>query len=122
MEDATLEINGHAVRVLEGPYLHAEKPTAAAREFAAELIEQLDEMRLFAAQEYLGIYNDDWREEGDPVLSQQEFCSRLVEPSIVLYDEIGAATVYFETSDMFAGHSIEVMVDDGKIAHASLIG
>ena len=122
MEDATLEIDGRVVRVLDGPYLHDGKPTPAALEFAEWLTQQLDAMRVFASQKYLDIYNDSWREDDDLILNRSEFCSRLINPSIVLYDEIGAATIYFDDSGMFAGHSIEVAVNDGKIADASMVG
>jgi hypothetical protein len=122
MSDATLKIDGYDIRVLDGPYLRAGIPTPEARDFASQLIGMLDKMRAFAAKRYLAIYNETWREEHDPVLTEQEFCSRLVQPSIVLYDEIGSAVVYFGDSDMFAGHSIEVSIDSGEIAFASMVG
>jgi hypothetical protein len=48
--------------------------------------------------------------------------SHLVNPSITLYDELGAAIVYFEDDDMFAGHYIEVVVNNGVPQHAGLAG
>ena len=122
MKDATLEVDGHIISVLEGPYLHAGIPTTDASDFATRLVGMIDQMRDFAAKQYLAIYNDTWREEEDPILTAVEFFSRLNRPSIVLYDEIGAAAIYFEDSDMFAGHSIEVSIDSGRISHASLVG
>ena len=86
------------------------------------LISNFHEMKMFAAKEYLDVYNESWREEDSPILNEQEFRSRLNNPSIVIYDELGAATIYFEDSNMFAGHSIEVSVDDNEIAYASLVG
>jgi hypothetical protein len=97
-----------------------------AREFAAALIRQMDEMRAFAAQTYLALalYNDTWRdeEEGDPTLDDAGFRARLTDPSIVLYDELGSATVFFDDSGMFAGHSIMISIDDGTIRDASWSG
>ncbi len=122
MKDATLEIDGHTISVLEGPYLNAGIPTSDASDFASVLVGMLDQMRVFAAKQYLAIYNDTWREEDGPILSADEFCSRLIRPSIVLYDEIGAAAIYFEDCDMFAGHSIEVSIDSGEIVRVSLVG
>jgi hypothetical protein len=122
MKDLTFEIDGYVVRVLEGPYWEEGKPTPAARELAAHLIKQLDEMRAFASQKYLDLYNDTWREDDDPILNQEEFCSRLIDPGIVLYDELGAAAIYFDDSEMFAGHSIEVWVEEGKIVNAKMVG
>ena len=122
MKDATFRLDDHEIRVLDGPYLLDGEPTSEASEFAATLSGLLDEMRAFAAQRYLEIYNDTWRQEDDPIIDEREFCARLTNPSIVLYDEIGAATIYFNDSDMFAGHSIEVSVDGGNIAYASMVG
>ncbi len=122
MKDASFDLDHHTIRVLDGPYLQDGEPTVAAREFAATLIGLFERMRTFAAKRYLAIYNDSWREHGDPVLDERTFCSRLMNPKIVLYDEVGAAAIYFDDSSMFAGHSIEVSVDDGEIVHASLVG
>ena len=122
MRDASFDIDGHTIRVLEGPHLQDAEPTVAAREFASALIGLLDRMRELAAKRHLAVYNDNWREKGDPRLDEREFCSRLTNPEIVLYDEVGAAAVYFEDSNMFAGHSIEVSIDHGEMTDASLIG
>lgn len=122
MGDANFKVDGHKIRVLSGPYLNKGKPTPEAREFAVTLIGWLDKIRTFAAKRYRRVYNDTWREEGDPILNNAAFCARPIDPSIVLYDEIGAATVYFGDSDMFCGHSIEVSIHEGKIADASMVG
>jgi hypothetical protein len=118
----SFEVDGYTIKVLEGPYVQHGKPTSAARDFAARLITMLDRMRAFAAGKFVTKYNEIWREEGDPVLSEQDICSRLVNPKIVLYDEDGAAIVYFGDSDMFGGHAIEVSIDGGEISHASMVG
>lgn len=122
MSDSTFELQGHSIRVSEGPYLVDGQATEAAREFAKELIKMFDEMRQFAAKERLALYNEQWREDEDPVLSEEEFAGQLTDPAIVLYDELGAACVYFGDSDMFDGHSIEVSVDQGKIAYTTMVG
>ena len=122
MNNSTFSLSGHDVRVLNGSYLHDGKLTSDAHAFAASLIGLLDEMRAFAAKRYLDIYNDSWREDDDPVLDEEGFCAQLTNPSIVLYDELGAAMIYFDDSGMFAGHSIQVSVDGGKIARASMVG
>lgn len=110
------------VDVMDGPYVHDGQPTAAAREFAAKLIGQLDELRRYAAGELLDLYNDTWREDEDPELNEDEFCSRLTNPSITVYDEVGSAAVYFDTSEMFSDHAVEVWIDGGEIASASMVG
>lgn len=122
MDDPKLEIEGYQVTVMQGPYTVDGHPTAAATEYVLQLIGLLDQMRDFAAIEYLPLYNDSWREEDAPTLTREEFMSRLTNPLIVLYDELGAAAIYFDDSDMFAGHAIEVSVESGQIVDASLVG
>jgi len=41
-------------------------------------------MRVHAAGRCLSIYNDTWREEGDPAIDVAEFCARLTNPGIML--------------------------------------
>jgi len=122
MTDTTFIIEGQEIRVLDGPYLSDGKVSSEGKEFISKLISTFEEMRVFAAKQYLETYNELWREEGSPIINEQEFCSLLKNASIVLYDEIGAAAIYFEDSNMFAGHSIEVSVDNHKIDYASIVG
>jgi hypothetical protein len=122
MSDAIFEIDCHKIRVLDGPYLASGTPTPKAHEFARQLLGMLDQMRAFAAKEHLATYNEAWREDDQPALTADDFASRLTDPSIVLYDEIGAASIYFQDSEMFLGHSIEVSLNDGNITHASIVG
>ena len=122
MNRVTFEVQGHEVAVLEGPYLQDGVPTSEARAYAATLIGMFDEMRQAAAGKFLQLYNDTWREEEDPELDADGFMKRLVEPSIVLFDEPGNATIFFGDSDMFAGHSIQASVQDGVIEHMTLVG
>lgn len=122
METVTFTLDGREVSVSSGPYLRDGEPTPEAREFAESLIGQLDDMRAVAAAEYLDTYNETWRPAGQPTLDEVAFCARLVRPSIVLFDEVGAAAVYFGDSGMFAGHWIEVSVREGAVGHAVMLG
>lgn len=122
MTDVRFQVRGITVRVLDGPYVESGTPNPAAHAFAAELVTTLDELRSFAAQQLLSKYDDQWREEESPALTEDEFCARLTEPSMILFDDLGFTTIYFKDSDMFAGHSIEVSVDEGEIAYLKLVG
>jgi hypothetical protein len=115
---------GLEIRALEGPYVEDGVPSPEARRFALELIGRFDEMRTKATEKFLALYNDTWRdeEEGQPVLDEDGFRARLLNPSVTLMDEPGCACVYFEDSDMFAGHSLEVWVDGGQIRDITLVG
>ena len=120
--DTKITVKGHEIRVLDGPYTDGDAATPAASAFAMQLIGMLPEMKRFATQQLLETYNDSWAEDEDEEMTAPQFEANLVSPQIVLYDEIGAATVYFADSDMFAGHSIDVSINDGKISNASLVG
>ena len=120
--DTKITIDGYEIRVLEGPYTDGDAATPAATTFARQLIGMLPAMKQFAAQELLDTYNDSWAEDEDDELDAAQFAANLVSPKIVIYDELGAATVYFADSDMFAGHSIEVWINEGEISDASLVG
>ena len=85
-------------------------------------IDTLNQIRRFAAEQCLNIYNDIWREDNEPKLAAVELAAQLKNPSIVLYDELGSAAIYFEDSNLFSGHSIEVFVTDHRILNASTIG
>ena len=58
-----------------------------AREFATDLINRLDRIRCFAAEQFLDIDNNAWRDGNEPKLTATELAAQLQNPSIVLYDE-----------------------------------
>jgi hypothetical protein len=122
MEIASFKLGEYTIQVFEGPYLEDGEPTDAAHEFAATVIGLLDSARIFAAKEYLALYNDRWRRNGEPVLDERQFRSRLTNPAILLFDQIGSATIGFDDSNMLAGHWIEVSVDNGEITYADICG
>jgi hypothetical protein len=55
-------------------------------------------------------------------MDQETFATKLVTPAIVLLDELGAACVYFDDSDLFCGHGIEISVEGTTPIHANLVG
>jgi hypothetical protein len=75
-----------------------------------------------AADELLENYNDNWRNDGDAVLSRREFASRLTLDSINV-DSNGEIDVYFKDGEMFAGHVIQVRVDSaGRVRSIAIAG
>ncbi len=120
--DIELSHGGVPVTVLDGPYVAGGKPTQEAVAYYTRLIERLDELRAFAADALLDLYNETWQTDEMGVLDAAGFAQRLASPSIKLYDELGAAVVYFEDGDMFGGHWIEVVVQDGVPESAGLAG
>lgn len=75
-------------------------------------------------------HNEEWRKEGDPILSEKEFLKKItiygVEIEILKnsIDEIGEdITIVYEDGDLFWGHHIVLEWDsDGKISEAYLFG
>ena len=121
--DVKLLHDGVPVTILGGPYVADEAPTPAAIEFIASHISRLDEMRRFAAhRKLLRLYNKSWRDGNHPTIDKDEFVAKLANPRLVVYDEIGAAVMYFDDGDMFAGHTVEVGVNRGELTHAGIIG
>ncbi|MCA8997230.1 MAG: DUF2262 domain-containing protein [Planctomycetaceae bacterium] len=118
----TLTVRGHTVRVLDGHYTSEGKPTSAAEQFAEKIIAKLPTIKKFATQQLLETFNDVWAEDEVDELTPEQFAANLTSPKIVLADELGAASIYFSDSDMFGGHLIDVWINKGKIADASLQG
>lgn len=120
--DVTLQYNGVEIRILKGPYLQGGQPTDRAVSDYTHLVTRFDELREFAADKLLSLYNDSWLDDEHGTIDRAGFIARLENPSITLYDELGAAVVYFDDGDLFGGHWIEVMLDNGVPTYADLIG
>jgi hypothetical protein len=114
--------DGVPVSAIDGPYVEDGQLTPPAVEYVARLINGFATLREYAADRLMTLYNNNWLDENHTALDRPSFLSRLVNPSITLYDELGAAVVYFEDDNMFAGHYIEVRVNNGVPEHAGLAG
>ena len=110
------------IDVLEGAYLSAGKPTPEAREFAESILAMMDKIRKFASRKLRSKHNDAWRDEDSPKVDESQFCELLGRPKVVLYDEIGCASIYFSPKYLFDGHGVEVALAAGKAYHATVIG
>jgi len=120
--DVTLDYRGVRVRILNGPYLEEGRPTTQAVDYYMELFERLDDLRRFAADALLGIYHDSWADDDEPPMDRDSFIAKLVNPAILLMDEIGSACVYFDDSDLFLGHGIEISLSGTTSTDAKLVG
>ena len=118
----TLNVDGVAVKVLDGPYLVDGEPTDRAVADYTHLIRRAETLKAFAADGLLGLYNSGWAEDDIGEVDRSGFIARLTKATIVLYDEIGVAMVYFDDGGLFAGHVIEVSIDDGRPARANIVG
>lgn len=116
-----VKVNDIEIKVLEGPYIVNGKVSAQAKDFATTLIADLEHYKFKASSELLDLYNETWLDEDLGKLSQTQFIQLLTNPRIVLYDEIGAACIYFDDSNMFAGHFIEIHIDNFKSNNISIV-
>lgn len=120
--DVNLQKNGIEIRILHGPYIIDDQPTARAINDYQQLLLKLDDLKGFAADRLLKLYNDNWLDEEIGKVDRAEFMLRLTKPAIHLYDELGVAVVYFEDGGLFAGHWIEVSILEGQPTRADIIG
>jgi hypothetical protein len=120
--DLTFEQNGVKILILNGPYVEAGRATSRAVEDYEALISRMEELKGFAADRLLALYNTNWEDEEIGTVDREGFMKRLHTPAIHLYYELGVAVVYFEGGGLFAGHWIEVHVDDGVPSHAGIVG
>ena len=120
--DVTINQDGVEITVPDGAYLENGQPTARAISDSQELIARLEELKGFAADKLLKLYNETWLDEDIGEVDRTGFMARLNKPSIQLYEEPGFAVVYFEDGNLFAGHWIEVHIDNGVPSHAGIIG
>lgn len=121
--DLELVHDGVPVTILHGPYIVDGSPTPEAIAFFTSLIARLDEIRRYAARKkLLRLYNESWLDENQKAIDENNFVANLTKPSILLFDETGAATVYFHDGDMFGGHAVEVSVNKGEFFHVGIIG
>lgn len=118
----TLQHAAVNVEVLDGPYLCNGRPTPDAVAYYSTLIANLGEFKRYAAQALLPLYNNVWLDDEIGQLDEQAFMQKLARPSVHVYDEVGAALVYFEDGGIFAGHRIEITVRSGLPCHAQILG
>jgi len=68
---------------------------------------------------HLELYNDGWRNEGDPVLSANAFSSALGAPKMTLIwtpsEHAGTIEVWFSNVAMFLGHSLFCIYRDDDV-------
>jgi hypothetical protein len=88
----------------------------------AAIVRRLDPQALrgAVAEQYLELYNDTWRQDGDE-LDHREFVAR-IRPTFVDVD-LDTIQVYFDDGELFGGHSIVLMLDtDLQVLDVKLAG
>lgn len=119
--DIDLTHNGVDIQILDGPYVEGGSPTDRAVGDYTDLVARLEELKGFAADKLLDLYNSDWRTDEIGDVDRAGFIARLSN-SLVSLCEPGFAIVYFDDGDLFGGHSIEIHVEKGSPNHAGIAG
>ena len=119
--DGTVVINGEELRVdiiLEDEG-DTEKIEQQMNTFFSEIDTLLPKAKECIANEFLDLYNDNWRfgndDEDDPdkpELTKEEFMEALSLRSLLFYSE--DVEVFFDDNDMFLGHSLIASDFDGE--------
>ena len=119
--DVTLTYQGVEITVLDGDCLQGGRPTRQAVAYYQGLVARLDELRQYVADEMLDLHNDVWCDDEEPPIDRETFLSKLVNPAMLLTGP-DTATVYFEDSNLFLGHGIEILIEGTIPVQVGLFG
>lgn len=119
--DGMVVINGEELRV--DIILEDEGDTEKIEQMMNTFISEIDSLSQKAkeciANEFLDLYNDNWRFGGDdeddpdkPELTKEEFMEGLSLQSLLFYSK--DVEVFFDDNDMFFGHSLIASDFDGE--------
>ena len=118
--DGTVVINGEelSVDIILEDEGETEKVEQLMNTFFNEIDTLLPKAKECIANEFLDLYNDNWRFGDDednpdkPELTKEEFMEALSLRSLLFYSE--DVEVFFDDNDMFLGHSLIASEFDGE--------
>ena len=119
--DGTMVINGEelGVSIILEDEGETEKIEQLMNTFFSEIDTLSPKAKECIANEFLDLYNDNWRfgddDEDDPdkpELTKEEFMEALSLRSLLFYSE--DVEVFFDDNDMFLGHSLIASAFDGE--------
>ena len=119
--DGTVVINGKelSVDIILEDEGETEKIEQQMNSFFSEINTLLPKAKECIAEEFLELYNDNWRfgddDENDPdkpELTKEKFMEALSLRSLLFYSE--DVEVFFDDNDMFLGHSLIASEFDGE--------
>lgn len=104
---------------------HPDNDVAAGLRMAREGLDWLqsheEHARRCVAREMLGVYNDAWRDEPEPI-TEEEFLRR-IELVRVAFAEDGSLLLSYDGGELFGGHVIDGDFGaDGSFRGAGLVG
>ena len=120
--DVEEQIRGIDFTVLEGPYTRGEGISDLGQVFVKDIISKIESYKQYAAEELINLYNETWFDESIGILDKAQLRKKLINPSVVILDSKGAASIFFEESNVFGGHLVEVSIVDHQIYGVELMG
>jgi hypothetical protein len=90
-----------------------EETMALARKFLSSLEEYDKKARGYVVDNSLQSYNEDWREEDEPILTAEEFDKNLRLDGINFLST-DSVDFFYSENNMFGGHSLIPQVLDGE--------
>ena len=119
--DGTVVVGGKelGVSIILEDEGETEKVEQLMSTFISEIDTLLPKAKECIANEFLDLYNDNWRfgdndedDEDKPELTKEEFMEGLSLQSLLFYSE--EVKVFFDDNDMFFGHSLIASDFDGE--------
>ena len=119
--DGTVVVGGKelGVSIILEDEGETEKVEQLMNTFISEIDTLLPKAKECIANEFLDLYNDNWRfgdddedDEDKPELTKEEFMEGLSLQSLLFYSE--DVEVFFDDNDMFFGHSLIASDFDGE--------
>jgi hypothetical protein len=123
MNDVKTTINGVNVMVTNSNcYILDGKISFKCIDFINKLVNEIPIAKQLSARNMLKLYNETWLDESIGILNDDKFIARLKVSEITILDEPGAAILYFSDGNIFGGHFIEIVYDEGIMKNCGLIG
>ena len=112
--EGTLQVGGKSVSFRIDPDdVSLEQTLTMARRVVSNLEDYEKRARSKVCETHLELYNDDWRPERDPILTADQFSSRL-DLTHIGFLACSSIDVFYGDKDMFGGHSLIAQSFDGE--------
>ena len=113
---------GHPIEVWGDYYVCASELTPVGATFLRTLIAHIDQYKLYATEQLVDLYNENWWQEEIGDLTSAELMRYIQKPFFAIGPGKGEAFIYFDDGGVFAAHRIEVEIRDFKTVACRIVG
>jgi hypothetical protein len=115
---------GHPITILVDSCFTPEERTSYALAAIAQIETYWEAIEQNLIDSLHKMYNESWAEpdDGFPELTATEFLAKLKLNLVTIMEEPDCLNLYFEDSDLFGGHSIELYWTKDKMYDANIVG